>query len=111
MTNDLAKAKNCKVSSPALQTKSKKITCPVIALLLSPLLICVTEGVNYFLIFHLFSIIMIFIEVKTVKPKGNKSCENVYEEGVTYFGKQVSTFACNSWNTFVSLSVHLQQKI
>ena len=27
---------------------------------------------------------------------GDKSCENVYEEGVTYFGEQVSLFIFNS---------------
>ena len=32
---------------------------------------------------------------------GEKGCENVYEEGITYFGEQVSTSLFNSpvWST------------
>ena len=63
------------------------MTCLTIALLL---LIGLTEGVNYF-----FSIIS--IQVKTANPPGlTGNCENVYEEGVTYFGEQVSTSSYNS---------------
>lgn len=79
---------------------SEKMTCLIIALLL----IGLTEGVNYFSPI----IIIISIQVKRVKPPpglpGN--CKNVFEEGITYFGEQVSTH----WSDrHQSLSVYFRQ--
>ena len=77
----------------------------MLALLLLPVLIfSLAQGLNSFFILGKSSILRAPPAKNRVKnrlspkivlpgnPIGNTSCENIYEEGITYFGDQVSTY-------------------